>query len=73
MNRRQRRAAGFRTKVDELQHLAACPDCGSEVEIERVAGRIYNATVRHDDTCPWLTAFQRDGGLGVRFVRRDDP
>jgi hypothetical protein len=68
VNRRARRAAGIH---DRLATLARCPDCDSTVEIERLTDRISNATVRHDDSCPWFRAFQANGGLGVRFVREE--
>jgi hypothetical protein len=70
MNRRQRRAAGQRRYGPrDLKQAAACPDCGSDVSVIEVAPGVYQAEVRHDDCCPWFADFQRNGGLGVRFVK----
>lgn len=71
MNRRQRRAAGQRghrplTKA-EIRRVAACPDCAADVDGIEVEPGVYQVAVFHDDTCPWFTAFQRDGGFGLRF------
>jgi hypothetical protein len=53
-----------------MAKAVACPDCDSEVSFVRLAKRVYRAEVQHDDSCPWLSAFERDGGLGVRTWRR---
>jgi hypothetical protein len=45
-----------------IADTAACPDCNSEVEIERLAPGINRGVVRHDDTCPWYTAFVARAG-----------
>ncbi|MCV7150527.1 hypothetical protein [Mycolicibacterium pyrenivorans] len=68
MNRRARRQHGRPSLTPaEIQRVAACPDCGSEVESIQVEPGVYEVLVRHDDSCPWLAAFERDGGWGVRF------
>jgi hypothetical protein len=67
MNRRQRRAQGHRGAAHQLLQAARCPDCDSNVTITEIAENVYQATVEHDDTCPWYTAFKRAGGLGLRF------
>jgi hypothetical protein len=71
VNRRDRRAAGQRgrrtlTEAD-IRRVAACPDCNADVDGYEVEPGVYRAVVFHDETCPWFTAFQRGGGLGVRF------
>jgi hypothetical protein len=73
VNRRQRRALGQRRYGrGELKKYAECPDCTADVIVSEVVPGIFNADVIHDDTCPWFQAFQRSGGMGVRFVRRTD-
>ena len=65
MNRPQRRAAGQRQCVPGLPDLAqvvACPDCNADVTITEIAPGVLDATVAHDDTCPWygrLTSSER--------------
>lgn len=36
-----------------------CPDCDNDVEL-RYQGGVAHLTVRHDDTCPWLAATERN-------------
>jgi hypothetical protein len=67
VNRRARRAAGLHRATS----MARCPDCDSTVEVEQLSQRVYNAVVRHDDTCPWLADFERRGGYGIRLYRRE--
>lgn len=49
--------------LDDLVQATQCADCDSDVTIVEL-GRpgIYSAEVRHDDTCPFYVALQRDGG-----------
>lgn len=73
MNRRQRRAAGQRGPARrDIEQFVACPDCNSTVTITEVTDRVYNSTVEHDTSCPWLAAYTRAGGVGVRFIRGED-
>lgn len=37
----------------------------------QVAPKVFQAEVRHDESCPWLAALERRGGLGVRLVNGD--
>ncbi|BBX69709.1 hypothetical protein [Mycolicibacterium psychrotolerans] len=71
MNRRNRRASGPGRRLTltpaDIRRVTSCPDCGSEVESIELEPSVYEAVVRHDDTCPWFAAFQRDRGYGVRF------
>jgi hypothetical protein len=67
MNRQQRRAG---SRAQQLARLIRCPDCDSEVTVVKVAARHFEGQVRHDDTCPWLTAFEQAGGYRVRFGYR---
>jgi hypothetical protein len=48
-----------------MLRLAQCPDCDSDVTIAELSPDVYEATVAHDDTCPWFTAF--------RGIRRGTP
>jgi len=64
VNRRQRRAG---SRAQQLARTVRCPDCDSDVVVVKVGARHYEGEVRHDDTCPWLAAFERAGGYGVRF------
>jgi hypothetical protein len=68
VNRRQRRAG---SRAQQLARTIRCPDCNSETTVVKVAPRVYRGEVRHDDTCVWLRAFEKAGGLGVRFGRRE--
>ena len=74
MNRRQRRGTGNRRPINDIdrERALACPDCDAAVTATEVAPRVYQVIVRHDECCPWFAAFQRNGGLGVRFVRSED-
>jgi hypothetical protein len=65
VNRRQRRSGGQRGR--EIVRAAQCPDCDSRVSMTEVAPNVYRADVEHDETCPWFSAFKRDGGFGVRL------
>jgi|1185.fasta_scaffold1377328_2 hypothetical protein len=67
MNRRDRRATGQRRSLADMERAAACPDCNADVTMTEVAPNVYSGTVVHADTCPWLAAFRRHGGLGMRF------
>ena len=68
MNRRQRRDAGNRRPLREIEHAAACPDCTADVSVIELAPGRYQGIVEHDDSCPWFAAFKRDGGIGVRLA-----
>ena len=35
-----------------------CPDCHSETELEVDAFGVHHLHVLHDDSCPWLAAWQ---------------
>jgi hypothetical protein len=69
VNRRTRRAAGQRCSRGDVEQLVVCPDCNADVVVTEVAPGVFQGDVYHDESCPWLVSFQRDGGLGVRFVK----
>lgn len=76
MNRRERRANGQRghrrhTQA-QIRRVTACPDCNADVDSAEVGPGVYQVAVFHDDTCPWLAAFERAGGYGVRFAHPTD-
>jgi hypothetical protein len=64
VNRRQRRAG---SRAQQLARVIRCPDCDSEVTVVKVGARHYESQVRHDSSCPWLRAFEKAGGYGMRF------
>jgi hypothetical protein len=73
VNRRQRRATDRRGPAPrDIEQFVACPDCNSTVTVTQVTHRIYNSTVEHDASCPWIVAFERAGGFAFRFTRRED-
>jgi hypothetical protein len=71
VNRRDRRANGQRRRPRltqaEIRCVAACPDCNADVDSVEIDPNVHQVFVYHDETCPWLTDFQRRGGYGVRF------
>jgi hypothetical protein len=70
VNRRQRRANGqHRPGCADIAKQAACPDCTADVVVTEVAPKVFRGDVYHDESCPWLAKFQRDGGLGVRIFK----
>lgn len=53
---------GNLTEGRTIADAAACPDCNSIVEMEPLTHRINRGVVRHDETCPWLAAFEARAG-----------
>lgn len=41
-----------------MHYRYQCPDCDSTSQLVEQAPRIYTLTVAHDDTCPWLAAYE---------------
>ncbi|MEU1642039.1 hypothetical protein [Micromonospora zamorensis] len=53
--------------VRDLRKAHRCPDCRSEVTVNR---RTQQVAVRHDDTCPMLARLQRSGRTaGLVLIR----
>lgn len=53
--------------VRDLRKAHRCPDCRSEVDVNR---RTAQVNVRHDDTCPMLARLKRSGRTsGLVFIR----
>jgi hypothetical protein len=48
------------------------PRLQRDVDSAEVGPGVYQVAVFHDDTCPWLAAFERAGGYGVRFAHPTD-
>ena len=42
-----------------IGEAVSCPDCDSDLTITELAPGVFNGTVAHDETCPWLNALQR--------------
>ena len=45
-----------RPTIAQLQAIAACPDCASDVTLSLSDDGVWHANVSHDATCPWLRA-----------------
>ncbi|HEY7053683.1 MAG TPA: hypothetical protein VH496_16340 [Mycobacterium sp.] len=58
MNRDQRRR--LPKEVQAVLDHAHCPDCDSEAEITEPTPGFHYLQIRHDDTCPWFTAYQKE-------------
>lgn len=69
-NRRQRRAG---SRAQRLARTIRCPDCNSETTVVKVAPRHFQGVIRHDDSCPWLAAFENAGGLRIRLGYETNP
>jgi len=59
-NRRRPRDRAFRqfvigARADAYAASWRCPDCASETTVTSTDG-LPTVEVRHDDTCPWLSA-----------------
>ncbi|MBG6070067.1 hypothetical protein [Micromonospora ureilytica] len=56
-------------EVRDARKAHRCPDCSSDVTVERRTG---NVSVHHDDTCPMLARLRRSGHTSAMvFMRRD--
>ncbi|MEU7679816.1 hypothetical protein AB0C42_33965, partial [Micromonospora taraxaci] len=57
------------TEVREMRKAHRCPDCSSDVTVNRRTGQV---DVHHDDTCPMLARLRRSGRTSaIVFMRRD--
>jgi len=43
-----------------------CPGCDADITMVEAAPGVWQAQVRHDQTCPWWIAYQAAGGAEVR-------
>jgi hypothetical protein len=46
--------------AERLRALAACPDCGSTVEVYELRPGLHHAEVLHDDGCPAFRQLQQE-------------
>ena len=42
-----------------IHEAAQCPDCNSELSITKLDDNLIEATVTHDDSCPWLKDLEK--------------
>lgn len=42
-----------------IHEAAQCQDCNSELSIRAIDGNVIEATVTHDDSCPWLKGLEK--------------
>ncbi|MBM0232886.1 hypothetical protein JNW91_14065 [Micromonospora sp. STR1_7] len=54
-------------EVRELRKAHRCPDCTSEVTVDRRGGRVG---VKHDDTCPMYARLKRAGMTSALIFTR---
>ncbi|MEV4820251.1 hypothetical protein [Micromonospora sp. NPDC049274] len=54
-------------EVRELRKAHRCPDCHSEVIVDRRGGRVG---VKHDDTCPMYARLKRAGMTSALIFTR---
>lgn len=62
MNRADRRKlpTALRGIADNL-HRYRCPDCNNDTQLRQDTYGVWHLEVLHDDTCPTLTAIERNG------------
>ena len=71
MSNRRRRTLSA-SHAAEIRRTLRCPDCASDVRPRRTPDG-PRVDIHHDDTCPALTALQRQGRTAqIALVRRDD-
>lgn len=58
MNRAYRRK--LPPEVRAVLDQARCPDCDSEADITEPIPGYHQLNIRHDDTCPWFAAYQKE-------------